>query len=72
MGFFIRFAEVLVCLPMLSPFHIGSPCGERELFQTRVLGSYKQRFISLPVARVPRTTGREGKKSHGGFAPKPP
>ena len=45
---------------MLSPFHIGSPCGERESFQARILGSY--RFISLSVARVPRTTEREGKK----------
>ena len=24
-GIFIRFAGVLVCLPMLSPFHIASP-----------------------------------------------
>ena len=39
-GIFIRFAEVLVDLPMLSPFHIGSPCGERESFRTRILGSY--------------------------------
>ena len=39
-GISIRFAVVLVCLPMLSPFHIGGPCGERELFQTRILGSY--------------------------------
>ena len=36
----IRFAVVLVCLPMLFPFHIGSPCGERESFQARILGSY--------------------------------
>ena len=46
-GIFIRFAEVLVGLPMLSLFHIGSPCGERESFQTRILGSYK--FSSLSV-----------------------
>ena len=45
MVFFIRFAEVLVYLPMLSPFHIGSPCGERESFQTRNLGSYKECFF---------------------------
>ena len=39
-GISIRFAVVLVCLPMLSPFPIGRPCGERESFQTRILGSY--------------------------------
>ena len=39
-GISIRFAVVLVCLPMLSPFPIGSPCGERESFQARILGSY--------------------------------
>ena len=76
-GIFIRFAEVLVGLPMLSLFHIGSPCGERASFQTRILGSYKRRKLwglrpqtpmkiikiqTLPIVRVPQTIGREGKK----------
>ena len=71
-GISIRFAVVLVCLPMLSPFHIGSPCGERESFQARILGSYKQRFIALPVVRVPRTTGRAEKKEAMGALPPNP
>ena len=37
----ISFASVPAGLPMLSLFHIRNPCSERESFQTRSLGSYK-------------------------------
>ena len=72
-GISIRFAVVLVCLPMLSPFHVGSPCGERESFQARILSSYKQRFIIPPCC--PRSANnREGRKKgkNGGYSPPPP
>ena len=35
----VRFAEVLVGLPMLSLFLLCRPCDERESFQNRCLGS---------------------------------
>ena len=39
-GFFYSFCQRSCVLPMLSLFHIGGPCGERESFRTRNLGSY--------------------------------
>ena len=38
MGFY-SFCRGSRALPMLSPLHIGGPCGERELFQTHYPGS---------------------------------
>ena len=39
MGFFYSFCRGSRALPMLSLFPICRPCGERESFQTRNLGS---------------------------------
>ena len=38
--YFYSFCRGSRALPMLFPFHIRNPCGERESFQTRILGSY--------------------------------
>ena len=45
----IRFAEVPCALPMLSPFRIGSSCGKRESFRTRILGSYNKTLFEVPL-----------------------
>ena len=42
---------------MLSLFHIGGPYGERESFQTRILGSYK---IHIPLCCPRSANNREG------------
>ena len=55
----ISFAGVSTCLPMLSPFHIRNPCSERESFQTRNLGSYKD---SNPPCRRRAANNRAGRK----------
>ena len=40
-GYFYSFCRGSRALPMLSLFPICRPCGERESFQTRILGSYQ-------------------------------
>ena len=45
---FISFAGVSTCLPMLSPFHIRNPCGERESFQTRNLNPKHGKAMGAP------------------------
>ena len=48
-GFFYSFCRGSRALPMLSFFHICRPCGERESFQTRNLGSYNKRFVTAQL-----------------------
>ena len=86
-GFFYSFCRGSRALPMLSLFHICRPCGERESFQTRILGRVQESYggsapkppvkikkiQTRPAARVPRAIGREGKKeSMGAVRPQTP
>ena len=48
----VRFTTVPACTPMLSLFHIGSPCGKRELSRTRNLGSYTL-FLLAYIGALP-------------------
>ena len=69
---FYSFCRGSRALPMLSFFHIGGPCGERESFRTRILGSYKDSKPSLLPAFREQQRGKEKRKEWGLFAPKPP
>ena len=63
MGLFLFVLPVfLQCTPMLSPFHIRNPCGERESFQTRSLGNYKDSYSSLLPAFREQQKGKEKKE----------
>ena len=71
--YFYSFCRVfLQCtLPMLSFFHIRNPCGERESFQTRNLGSYKDSNPLLLFTEREQQE-REGKRKLWGLRPQAP
>ena len=54
--YFYSFCRGSRALPMLSLFHIGGPCGERESFQTRNLGSYDSFTALDPISLAHRTS----------------
>ena len=70
-GYFYSFCRRSCVLPMLSLFHIGRPCGERESFQIRNLGSYL--FLYEPSYFASRwiasgcDSGRSIAESRGGY-----
>ena len=66
--YFCSFCRRSCVLPMLSLFHIGGPCGGRESFQTRILGSYNKRFKPSLLSAFREQQG--GK--NGGYSPPSP
>ena len=73
-GVFYSFCRGSRALPMLSFFHICRPCGERESFQTRILGSYNKRFkpFLLSACREQQGGKEKGKKEAMGALPPNP